>query len=196
MVKNILILGATGKLGSALTKEIIKTKDWKVTQFLRTGTNKIIESDNITVLTGDAIATDIFEDYDVVVCTVSGDKLPQVAANLVKYDVKRLLFTGAVGIYNEIIDEVDGKDNVKNNPHQVPNRDAVEIIENSKINYTILRPGYLRDGSMDDYQIMLKGEKVNWYKTSLPALVNLMIKIIEEDLYSRESVAITKKPEE
>ncbi|MBR0370435.1 MAG: NAD(P)H-binding protein [Methanobrevibacter sp.] len=196
MTKNILILGATGKLGSALTKEIVKTKDWNVTQFSRTGTEKIVESDNITVLTGDAATADIFEDYDIVYCAISGSELPEVASNLVKYDIKRLLFTGAVGIYNEIIDEVDGKDNVDNNPHQVPNRDAVEIIENSDINYTILRPEYLRDGELDDYQIILKGKEVDWYKTSLPAFVNFIIKIIDEDLYSKESVAFIKHPEE
>ena len=196
MSKNILILGATGKLGSALTKEIIKTKDWNVTQFSRTETEKILKSDKLTVLTGDATTSDIFEDYDVVYCAISGSELPKVASNLVRYDIKRLLFTGAVGIYNEIIDEVDGKDNVDNNPNQVPNRDAVEIIENSDINYTILRPGYLRDGEMDDYQIILKGREVDWYKTSLPAFVNFIIKIIEEDLYSKESVAFIKHPEE
>ena len=70
MTKNILILGATGKLGSALTKEIVKTKDWNVTQFSRTGTEKIVESDNITVLTGDAATADIFEDYDIVYCAI------------------------------------------------------------------------------------------------------------------------------
>mgnify|MGYP007128042995 FL=1 len=41
---------------------------------------------------------------------------------------------------------MDDEDNVRNNPDQIPNRKAADIVENSGLDYTVLRPGYLRDG--------------------------------------------------
>lgn len=48
---------------------------------------------------------------DIVYCAISGDELPKIASVLVtamsEAKVKRLIFMGAVGIYNEISDEID-----------------------------------------------------------------------------------------
>ncbi len=98
---------------------------------------------------------------DVVYCAISGDALPQIAENIVvamtESSVNRLIFMGAVGIYNEIPVEIDGEDNLDNEPAQIPYRKAVDIIEASNLNYTILRPGYLRDGNEDDFVLTIKG---------------------------------------
>ena len=48
-----------------------------------------------------------------------------------------------VGVYNEIPDEIDGKDNLDNEPEQIPNRKAADVVETSSLNYTVLRPRYL-----------------------------------------------------
>lgn len=124
--------------------------------------------------------------------------MPKVAECLVKVmtakKVDRLIFTGAVGIYNEIPEEIDGDDNLDNEPAQIPNRKAVDIIEASRLNYTVLRPGYLRDGDENDFVITLKGEPAKGYITSVSSLVNLILRLIsDERLYSRESVSITKE---
>ena len=81
-------------------------------------------------------------------------------------NVKRLIFMGAVGIYNEIPEDIDPEDNVDNNPDQVPNRQAVDVVEASALNYTILRPGYLQDGDENDYTLTVKGEAAKGYITS------------------------------
>ena len=108
--------------------------------------------------------------------------------------ISRLIFMGAVGIYNEIPDEIDGEDNLDNEPAQIPNREAVDIVENSSLNYTILRPGYLREGAENDFVLTVKGEPAKGYITSIPSLVNFAIQLIQDDtMYSRESVSITKK---
>lgn len=107
--------------------------------------------------------------------------------------VERLIFTGAVGIYNEIPKEIDDDDNLDNEPAQIPNRKAVDIIEASKLNYTVLRPGYLRDGNENDFTLTFKGEPAKGYVTSISSLVNLILRLIsDKKLYSGESVSITK----
>ena len=51
---------------------------------------------------------------------------------------------------DEIPDEIDGDDNLDNEPAQKPNRKATDVVEASSLNYTVLRPGYLSEGDEDD----------------------------------------------
>ena len=105
-----------------------------------------------------------------------------------------MIFMGAVGIYNEIPDAMDGKDNVDNNPDQVPNRDAVQIIEASPLNYTILRPGYLQAGEENDFVLTVKGQAAKGYTTTISSVVKLAADLIlDENLYVRKSVSITRE---
>ncbi len=138
----------------------------------------------------------MLDGIDVVYCAISGDALPQIAENIVsamtEKGVKRLIFMGAVGIYNEIPDDIDGEDNLDNEPEQIPNRRAADIVEASGLNYTVLRPGYLGEGGEDDFVLTFKGEPAKGYTTMISSLVKLAVKLISDDaLYSRESVSIT-----
>ncbi|MDO5133275.1 MAG: NAD(P)H-binding protein [Eubacteriales bacterium] len=199
-MRNVLLLGASGTLGKAVTEKLLSETDLKLTLFARHATDVYTEG-KATVIDGDATESDTLKDamvnQDVIVCMVSGEQLPEVAKNIVacmdSLGKRRLIFMGAVGIYNEIPDVMDGEDNVDNNPDQVPNRKAVDIIEASDLEYTVLRPGYLREGQESDYVLSFKGEAANGYFTSIPSLVNLIQNLIEDDnLYRRESVSITK----
>lgn len=200
-MKNVLLLGATGTAGSALTKELLSETDCHLTLFARHAREMYTNTDRISVINGDAENIEelkaIMPEQDVVYCAISGNALPQIAENIVstmnETGVKRLIFMGAVGIYNEIPDDIDGKDNLDNEPAQIPNRKAVDIVESSNLNYTILRPGYLREGSENDFVLTFKGESAKGYITPIPALVKFAVKIILDDtLYSRESISITQ----
>lgn len=66
-------------------------------------------------------------------------------------------------------------------------------VEASKLNYTVFRPGYLRDGLADDYVVTVKGEAAKVYISTIPSVIALTEKLIkDETLYSRQSVSITK----
>ena len=200
-MKNVLLLGATGTAGSALTKKLLSETDCHLTLFARHARDMYTDTDRISVINGDAEAMAelkaIMPGQDVVYCAISGDALPKIAENIVaamtENGVNRLIFMGAVGIYNEIPDEIDGKDNLDNEPAQIPNRKAVDIVEASNLNYTILRPGYLRAGNEDDFVLTIKGEAAKGYITPIPALVKFALKtILDDNLYLRESVSITR----
>lgn len=199
-MKNVVILGATGTLGSRLTKRLMQTGHYQLTLVSRHASGVFTDKENIRAIDCDATSGDalagILPGNDVVVCAISGEQLPKVAQALThamkKAWVKRLVFMGAVGIYNEIPDEIDGEDNVANNPDQIPNRDAVGIIEKSDLVYTILRPGYLKDDVGGDMAVTRKGEAAKGYETSIPALVELICSIIGNDsLYAGESISYT-----
>ena len=97
-----------------------------------------------------------------------------------------------VGIYNEL--EGEGAEfNLENETEQIPNRNAANIIEQSDLNYTILRSGYLIHGEDDDYAITKKGETPKGYVSTFASVEKIALEIIENpELYLKESISITK----
>ncbi|WP_462367692.1 NAD(P)H-binding protein [Ruminococcus callidus] len=201
---NIAILGATGTFGTALTNSLLNHTEYQLTLLSRHAENYYQNSERITAINIDATnAEDLrtaLHGTNVVYCAISREQLPIVAENLVNVmsslNISRLLFMSAVGIYNEIPVDLDGDDNLENEPAQIPNRKAADIIESSNLNYTILRPGYLRDGSEDDYVLTVKGERAKGYISTIPSVVAFAEKLISDEmLFSCESVSITKNME-
>lgn len=200
-MKHVLLLGATGTAGSAITKKLLSDTECHVTLFARHAEDMFSDSPRTTVVNGDAEQIENLKEamqgQEVVYCAISGEALPQIAENIVaamgECGVKRLIFMGAVGIYNEIPDEMDGEDNLDNEPAQLSNRQAVDIVEASDLNYTVLRPGYLKEGGENDFVLSVKGEPAKGYITTIPSLVKLAVQLIsDETLYARESVSITR----
>lgn len=199
-MKNVLLLGATGTAGSALTKKLLSDTDCRLTLFSRHAEKIYSDTPRTKAISGDAEnAAELktaLRGQDVVYCAISGDALPRIAKVLVdamtEVGVKRLIFMGAVGIYNEIPNKMDGEDNLDNEPAQIPNRKAVDVVEASDLNYTVLRPGYLGEGNENDCVLTVKGEPAKGYTTSIPALVKFATQLILNDhLYTRESISIT-----
>lgn len=198
---NVLLLGATGTAGSALAEQLMAEKECHVTLFARHTKSVRVNQSNVTVISGDAAkVSDLkaaVEGQDVVYCAISGEQLPVIAKNLVtimpECGISRLIFMGAVGIYNEIPDGIGGQYNVAREPSQVPNWQAVDVIEASNLNYTILRPGFLCDGDENDFVLTVKGESAKGYVTTIPSVIRLAVQLIhDETMYSRESVSITQ----
>lgn len=198
---NVAILGATGTFGTALTEKLLSDTDCSMTLFSRHVGDIEYNNSCVCTVSGDALNSEdlerVLKGQDVVYCAISGGRLPEVADNLVKFmpksDVQRLIFMGAVGIYDEIPDEMDGKDNVSNNPEQLPNRKAIDIIESSDLNYTIVRPGFLQDGAEDDYVLTFKEQTAKGYISTISYVVNLAVRLILDDtLYSCGNICITR----
>lgn len=202
-MKKVLILGATGMFGKELTKALLDKDKYELTLFSRRA-KQSSNCGNAKIVCGDATKEldlqSVLENQDIVLCAVSGNELPIIAQRLVdlmpKAGLNRLIFMGAVGIYNEIPVDMDGEDNVDNNPYQIPNRDAVQIIESSSLDYTVLRPGYLMEGNADDYVITFKGQLAKGYESTIASVVNMAVRLIANDtLYLHESISITRNME-
>lgn len=199
-MKRILILGASGTFGKALVEKLSNDEECHLTLASRHASAFYHESERCHVVDCDAMNADDLQqamaDCHVVYCAISGGDLPVIIENTVsamkKIDLRRLIFMGAVGIYDEIPADMDDEDNVRNNPDQIPNRRAADVVENSGLDYTILRPGYLRDGDKNDYALTFKGEQAKGYISTIPSVVGLAIRLIQDNtLYVRQSVSIT-----
>lgn len=194
---NIAILGATGKFGKRLTSKLLENEKYKLTLISKSSGEVFDDSEQITAKSIDAgnleDLKEALKNQDLVYCAISGSDLPSIAENLVEINPKRLILMGAVGIYNELAEGNGFEYNVDNEPPQIPNTKAVNILEGSELDYTIFRPGFLRDGDEDDYVITYKGETPKGYYTTFQSVLKIALEIIENpELYLRESISITR----
>ncbi|WP_298523778.1 NAD(P)H-binding protein [uncultured Methanobrevibacter sp.] len=194
---NIAILGASGRFGRAFTAKLLTNPNYQLTVISRTVRNIFEDSHRVTAKNVDCTnlkdLKGALENQDIVYCAVSGSDLPVIARNLCEINPKRVIFMNVVGIYNELSEGNGDEYNVKNEKEQIPNRNSAEILEDSALDYTILRCGYMIPGEEDDYVITKKGETPKGYISTLQSIEKISIDIIENpELYSRESISVTK----
>lgn len=192
-MKNILIIGATGSLGETLRRKLANQDQYQLTLFSR-GSNLLRLNEN-----EQAMATSVFEDeklnqamqkQDIVFVALSGN-LPEMIKPILKvmYDnkVKRIVFVSSIGIYNEI----RGSGNISNNPILQPYRQTADIVEESGLDYTILRPAWFDNGSDTTCQISFKGETVTGHDVSRKAIIELVSTIIDQpERYLNQNIAL------
>ena len=199
MSKKILIIGATGSIGSKLRKTLLEKTDYELTLFsTRAGSLKIDKNRE------KAIAGNVFdkvqlkeavENQDVVFVALSGN-LEKMAENIVEVmkntGVKRIIFISSMGIYNELTNSKGAIGDLPNNSILMPYRKAADVIENSGLEYTVIRPGWFDEGS-DDYEITKKDEQFRGHDISRQAIANFVAKLIETPDYGvNESFGISR----
>ena len=194
---NIAIIGATGKFGRLFVAKLLTNPNYQLTVISKSASNIYEDSHRVTAKSIDATnqkdLEKALENQDIVYCAVSGVDQPAIARNLKELNVKRLIYMTVVGIYNELAEGNGDEYNVDNEKEQIPNRNAVDIIENSDLDYTILRCGYLIHGDEDEYVITEKGESPKGYVSTIASVEKIALEIIEDnEKYSRKSISITK----
>lgn len=194
---NIAILGATGKFGRLFTAKLLTNPNYQLTLISKSASNIFEDNHRITAKNIDATnqkdLKTALKNQDLVYCAVSGVDLPVIARNLVEINPKRLIFMSVVGIYNELAQDNGAEYNVENEPEQIPNRNSVAIIENSNLEYTIFRCGYLISGDETEYVITKKGDTPKGYISTFESVEKIALEIIENPKsYLKESISITK----
>ena len=198
MSKRILILGATGSIGSKLRKTLLEKTDYKLTLFSTRANRLQINQNREVAIAGDVNNQNdlarVIQNQDVVFAALSG-ALGKMAKNIVtamqNSQTKRLIFISSMGIYNEIPRSIGGG-NLNENSMLKPYREAADVIEASNLDYTIIRPGWFDEGS-DNYEITRKGEAFKGHDVSRQAIANLVLKLIQNNGFGiRESLGINR----
>lgn len=196
---NILIIGATGTLGKAVTQTLLAETDYQLTLFSRRASTLSIDPDREKAIDGSVLnAADLsnaLKDQDAVFVALSGP-LGEFAKAIVlamdKTNTKRLIFITSMGIYNEIPASVGSNGNLEFNPILAPYRQAADIIEASDLNYTIIRPGWFDHGN-NNYEVTHKGEPFGGHDVSIESIANLVKKLLTDNqLGNRESLGINR----
>lgn len=197
-MKNVLIIGATGTLGSAARQAILAGTDDKLTLFARSANRIRINDDSRETLISGNVMSDADLDkamagQDAVFAALSGNLgayAEKIIAAMDRNNVSRLVFITSMGIYDEIPASIGASGNLSSNPILQTYRDAADEIEASDLNYTIVRPGWFTGGPVN-YQVTRKGEPFGGHDVSVSSIADIVMKLVDDDtLYSRDSIGV------
>lgn len=179
---NVAIIGATGSLGRSLREELKDKADYKVTLFSRRAESLALAS-NEKAINGSATSGNdldkVLADQDIVFVALSGDlskMAREIVASMKRVGVARIVFVSSMGIYGEVAGEPKGVVA----PILKPYCKAADIVEQSGLDYTILRPGWFDNGQDSTCQITQKGETFYGHDVSRKAIVTLVKHIIDQ----------------
>ncbi len=197
MMKKILIIGATGSIGSEVTAHLLDEMDTQLTLLARHVNQP--NQERVTWVQGDATnlvqLEKVMRNQDAVFVAVSG-QLAQVAKAVVttmtKLQIHKLVFIASMGIYNEIPASIGASGNLASNGMSQAYRQAADIVTESTLNYTVIRPGWFDQGS-HDYEVTGRNEPFGGHDVSRWAIADLVRRVLEdEQLYARTSVGINR----
>ncbi len=190
---NVLILGANGRVARHTTARFLNTSDARLTLFLRRAQwlanpspdrCRIVEGD----VTNSARLAEAMTGHDVVFASLSGD-LPRQARGIIdameRTGLRRLIFISSMGIYGEVPGQ-------RYQSILDPYRDAAAAIEQSDLDYTILRPGWFTHVPGASYRLTRKGEPFVGHDVTMDSLAELVVMLATEpELYVRQSLGVS-----
>lgn len=205
MTKNVSIIGANGQIARLVEDHILKDdKDVHLTLFLRNADrlSELKDNPQVTLIDGDANDPEdlrkAIKGQDIVfvafVDHVAGAQVTQDVIKIMDEEgVKRLISSNILGIYDEVPGKFgDYNRDVCFNGKVEPDNSMVlsdKYIENSDLDYTVLRLAWLNDRDDTNYTITHKGEEYVGVSVSRKSVADVVVKIIEDpSKWSKESI--------
>lgn len=189
-MKNVIIIGASGSLAQYVIEELEKQEDVHLTLFLRKK-NRLGNTNvsNARIVEGDVMdypkLKDAINGQNIVYVNLAGN-LEAMAKNIVKAmqetGVQRIIAISSIGIYETPLKSV-----------LQPYRKLADIIEDSNLDYTILRPDWFTNANEVDYEITRKGDPEKGTTISRKSIAAFVAGIINNpERYSHENLGISK----
>lgn len=143
---------------------------------------------NSKIIMGDvlnhAALKQAMQGQDVVYANLTGEDLDiqanSVIAAMKACDVKRLIFVLSLGIYDEVPGKFGEWNNAVIGEPLKPFRRAADAIEASGLEYTILRPAWLTDEDIIDYELTSRNEPFKGTIVSRKSVAALITDIIDK----------------
>lgn len=186
MATKALILGAGGAIAKHVVGFLTNDKDIELTLFARNTIAVEEHTNNVKFIKGDVLKTadlnTAIKGQDIVYANLSGqvDKMAKaIVSSMETNGVKRLIFIASLGIYDEIPGKF-GKWNQKMiGADLVRYRHAADAIENSFLEYTVVRPSWLTDKNETDYETTQKGEAFIGTEVARKAVAAYVVSLIK-----------------
>ncbi|WP_010543616.1 NAD(P)H-binding protein [Sphingomonas elodea] len=157
---NLLVIGAYGQIARVATGLLLDRTDARLTLYLRRASrlDRLAAHSRIDIVEGDATDAAALEQamagQDIVYANLAGDMARQakaIIAAMQKTGVRRLIFISSMGIYGEVPGQ--RYRNVLD-----PYRDSAAAVEQSGLDYTVIRAAWLNDDDVIAYGTTRKGE--------------------------------------
>ncbi len=186
MATKVLILGAGGAIAKHVVGFLTNDKDIELTLFARNTIAVEEHTNNVKFIKGDVLKTadlnTAIKGQDIVYANLSGqvDKMAKaIVSSMETNGVKGLIFIASLGIYDEIPGKF-GKWNQKMiGADLVRYRHAADAIENSSLEYTVVRPSWLTDKNETDYETTQKGEAFIGTEVARKAVAAYVVSLIK-----------------
>lgn len=194
MPPGVLILGANGQLARNTTRVFLRDTHAKLTLYLRRAARlKNPDPGRVTIVEGDVLDRPSLEaamrGQDVVYASLSGAMKRQaecIVEAMHAARLKRLIFISSMGIYGEIPGE-------RYRSVLDPYRDSAAVIEDSDLDFTVLRPGWFTHDEEIAYELTQKGEPFKGHDVSLNSLSDLIVKLAATPgLHVRRSLGVSR----
>ena len=189
-MKKVIVIGAGGSLAAYVIDALQKHGNVSLTLFLRNA-NQLNKSaiKNSRIIEGDVLDYTLLKNavsgQDIVYINLAGD-LEKMATTVLRSmqetGVKRVIAISSIGIYS-----------IPLKPILIPYRRLADIIEQSGLDYTIIRPSWFTGADEIDYEITYKGEPEKGSLISRKSIAALVAGIVQKpDLYLCENISINK----
>lgn len=185
-MNNILIIGANGSLARAVIATAERNPALHLTLFTRSTPR---HAGGQRVIIGDALnpadLQNAMQGQDIVYVNLAGD-LAAMGANIVAAmkaaGVRRVIAVASIGIYDEPLREI-----------LRPYRALADLIEQSGLDYTILRPDWFTDADEIDYQLTPKGQPETGSAASRKSIADFVCKIFDKpELWAGGNLNVSK----
>jgi uncharacterized protein YbjT (DUF2867 family) len=197
----VTILGANGQIARIVEKFVLADSNMDATLFLRNSKRLADLADQATIEDGDAADSAQVEKAakgaDVVYANLSGDNIKLQAQAIVEAlhndRVKRLIWVSSLGIYDEVPGKFGEWNKQTLGSYLTNYAAAAKVIEDSDLDYTIIRPAWLTNKDEVDYEKTKKGEDFKGTEVSrksVAAYIYHLLKNPNEDV--RESIGLDK----
>ncbi|KRN36895.1 oxidoreductase [Lactobacillus acetotolerans DSM 20749 = JCM 3825] len=202
MMVKVAVLGAHGQVAQLTEEMLFADKDVETTLFLRNASRLAKDKDKATIIDGDATNEADLEKaikgQDVVYANLAGtgtiDKQAQaVVETMDKLGVKRLIWISTLGIYDEVAGKFGEWNKETLGNYITEYAKAAKRIENSDLDYTIVRPSWMTNKDEVDYQKSKKGEPITNTEVSRKSIASYVYELIKnpsEDVH--ESIGLEK----
>lgn len=205
----IAVLGANGRIARIAEDMLLAHDDIELTLFIHTEDElgaDIKDNPRVTVVKGDAKNPDDVlnaingadEVYANLAATQdsSADIIPMAKAVVDMMDkagIKRLVWISSLGIYNEVPGEFGAWNANILGDYLVNYRKAVDVIEASDLDYTIIRPAWLTDKDEVDFEITEKGELFRGTEVSRKSVASEVVELLlDPDEEVRASIGLDR----
>lgn len=201
MVK-VIVLGAHGQVAQLTEKMLFADEDVETTLFLRNASRLSQDKDKAKIIDGDATNEHELEEaikgQDIVYANLGGTgtivkQAKAVVEAMNKDKVKRLIWISTLGIYDEVAGKFgDWNKQILGN-YITEYAKAAKIIEDSDLDYTIIRPSWMTNKDEVDYQKSKKGEEITNTEVSRKSVASYVYELIKnpkEDI--DESIGLEK----
>ena len=193
-VTNVLVLGANGQLARNTVPFLLREPNVRLTLYLRRAARlRNPDATRVTIIEGDVLDVATLQaamrGQNVVYANLAGD-MAQQARTIIDAmhaeHVTRLIFISSMGIYGEVPGELYRS-------VLDPYRDSAALVEQSDLDYTILRPGWFTRDEAISYRLTQKGEPFRGHDVSLNGLSDLITRLATTPgLHSRCSLGVSR----